>query len=205
MEIEGAVEALTIIEGFDVIEDGGPGVGMGGEIAAIDEFELEGAPEAFHGGIVIAVALATHGLEEIGLGQSRAEIAGGVLGPPVGVEEQLGSGLTVLQRHGESLENEGGVDPFAHGPADDLAAVEIQDTGEVEPTFPSLDIGDIGDPDLIGRGGCWRLRHAIGGDRVGMIAVGGLDAVATLLATADACLAHEAGNPLASMSAALVA
>jgi hypothetical protein len=35
MEIEGAVEALTIIEGFDVIEDGGPGVGMGGEIAAI--------------------------------------------------------------------------------------------------------------------------------------------------------------------------
>ena len=52
------MEALAVVAGFDVIEDGGAGLGVGGEVTAVDQFQFEGAPEACHGGIVVAVAVA---------------------------------------------------------------------------------------------------------------------------------------------------
>jgi len=45
------VRALAIVEGFDVIEDEVRSLGAGVEETAIDQFQFEGAPEAFHGGI----------------------------------------------------------------------------------------------------------------------------------------------------------
>ncbi len=52
---------MRVIEAFDIVEDLGSRLAVGGEIASVDELQFEGAPEAFHGGIVVAVALATHG------------------------------------------------------------------------------------------------------------------------------------------------
>jgi hypothetical protein len=40
-----------------------------------------------------------------------------------------------------------------HRPADDLAAVEVHDRGQIKPTLISLDVGDVGEPDLVPRGG----------------------------------------------------
>ena len=54
--------ALAVVKAFDVIEDFGAGLAVAGKVAAIDEVEFEGAPEAFHGGVVIAVAFAAHGV-----------------------------------------------------------------------------------------------------------------------------------------------
>jgi hypothetical protein len=50
------------------------------------------------------------------------------------------------QGHAESLENERGIDGWAHGPADDLAAEAVEDGGKIEPAFLGLNIGDIGEP-----------------------------------------------------------
>ena len=61
MIIQRAMRALAIVEGFNVIEDVGARLSAGEEVTAVNEFEFEGAPEAFHGGIVVAVAFATHG------------------------------------------------------------------------------------------------------------------------------------------------
>src|SRR6185369_14800023 len=61
--VEGAMEAGAIIKGFDKIEEGQPGLGAGLEVTAIDEFLFEGAPEGFHGGVVIAAGGAAHGGE----------------------------------------------------------------------------------------------------------------------------------------------
>src|SRR4051812_28346467 len=58
--IQGTVSALAIVEGFDVIEDFGASLAVGSEVAAIDQFEFESAPEAFHGGVVVAVGFAAH-------------------------------------------------------------------------------------------------------------------------------------------------
>ena len=51
------MKALGIVEAFDVIEDGGAGLVVRGERLAINQLPFEGAPEAFHGGVVVAIAL----------------------------------------------------------------------------------------------------------------------------------------------------
>ena len=97
------MEALGVIKAFDVIEDGGAGSLVGGERPAIDEFPFEGAPEAFHVGIIVAIALAAHGGDEARPGQGVAIIGGGVLNPAIGVAEEFGGRLAMQERHGQSL------------------------------------------------------------------------------------------------------
>lgn len=45
-EAAGAMQALEIAAGFAVIEAAGAGLGGGGEVTAVDQFQVEGAPEA---------------------------------------------------------------------------------------------------------------------------------------------------------------
>src|SRR5271170_636891 len=42
---------------------------------------------------------------------------------------------------------------ICHRPADDLAAVEVHDRGQIEPALIGLDVGDVSEPDAVGRGG----------------------------------------------------
>ena len=69
-------------------------------------------------------------------------------------------------RHGESCQDQSGVDCLAHGPADDFATMEVQYTGEIEPTLVGEIVGDIGDPDLVGSGGLWGSCQEIGSNWV---------------------------------------
>jgi hypothetical protein len=57
---QSAVEPFWVIESFDVIEDGGAGLLVGMEVLVMEAFGFEGAPERFHGGIVVAVAGSAH-------------------------------------------------------------------------------------------------------------------------------------------------
>jgi hypothetical protein len=43
--------------------------------------------------------------------------------------------------------------PEHHRPAHDLATVEVHDGGQIEPSLIGPDIGDIGEPDPVRRGG----------------------------------------------------
>src|SRR5246127_2054656 len=60
-----------------------------------------------------------------------------------------------------------------HRPADDLAAIEIHDRGQIKPTLISLDVGDVGEPDPVRRGGDEVALEQIRGDREVVAAVGG--------------------------------
>ena len=93
MVIQGAVSAVAIVEGFDVIEDFGASLAAGSEVAAIDQFEFEGAPEAFHGGVVVAVGCAAHGGDQAGLVERLAVIGAGILDAAIGVDQQIGGRL----------------------------------------------------------------------------------------------------------------
>ena len=55
------MESGAIIEGLDVIEDGGAGLGAGGEAMMIDQFVFEAAKERLDEGVIVAVGFATHG------------------------------------------------------------------------------------------------------------------------------------------------
>src|SRR3954465_4859321 len=98
-----AMSALAVVEGFGVIEDLRSSLGAGAEGAAIDQLQFEGAPEAFHGGVVIAVASAAHGGDQASVTQSLTIIAAGVLDSTIGMEKQLGRRPTMQQRHSQSF------------------------------------------------------------------------------------------------------
>ena len=55
------MEALAVIEDFDVIKELALGEGLVGEGFVFEvQFGFKGAPEAFHGGVVMAAAGPTH-------------------------------------------------------------------------------------------------------------------------------------------------
>ena len=64
------MESGAVVEGFDVIEDGGASLGVGGEALMIDQFVFEGAKEGFDEGVIVAVAFAAHGRDQTMLGQT---------------------------------------------------------------------------------------------------------------------------------------
>jgi hypothetical protein len=86
-----------------------------------------------------------------------------------------------------------------------VSAIAVQDGGQIKPAFLSLNVSDVADPDLIGSRGRRCLGHEIGRNGVVMVAVSRLNTIAILLATADACLVHEAGDAIATVPSALFA
>lgn len=78
-----------------------------------------------------------------------------------------------------------------HGPADDFAAVEIHDAGQVEKALGGAQVSDIADPNLID--GRWRrsLGEAVGRDGLIMVAIGSTDAKSASAPCGQALLTHE--------------
>src|ERR1700751_6031459 len=60
-----------------------------------------------------------------------------------------------------------------HRPADDLAAIKVHDRGQIEPALISLDVGDVGEPDPVRRGGDEVALEQVRDDREVVTAVGG--------------------------------
>ena len=57
---QSAVEPFWVIEGFDVIKYGQLGLVMVKQLAVVEAFGLERAPEGLHGGVVITMSLGAH-------------------------------------------------------------------------------------------------------------------------------------------------
>src|ERR1043166_2136219 len=197
--------SLTIVETFDVLEDLMASFAAGSEAVPIYQFQFESAPEALHDRIVVTVGSATHRGDQTRPGQSVAIIGAGVLNTTIRVEEQLGRWSPMRHRHGQSLQDQARVDALAHGPADDSAAVEIEDGSEVKPAFLGFDVGDVGHPDLVRRTSLGSVREVVGCNGLVVVAVGGANAIARLLPTVESLLLHEPGDAIASVPLALFA
>ena len=61
MVVKTGVESGSVVEGFDVVENGSTSLGESGETVMIDQFVFETAKEALDEGIIVAVSLSTHG------------------------------------------------------------------------------------------------------------------------------------------------
>ena len=79
----------AVIEGFDVIEDGGAGGGVGGEGLMINHFVFESAPEGFDKGVVVAVAFTAHGSNEPMVSNELAVGSAGELATAIGVDDKI--------------------------------------------------------------------------------------------------------------------
>lgn len=116
-----------VVEGLDVIEDRGAGLGMSGEALMIDQFVFEAAPEGLDEGVIVAVALATHRSDEAVLGQDLSVGCAGKLGSTVRVEDKSSRGATLAESHAQGGDDQWGIEDLAHGPADYSPGKEIQD------------------------------------------------------------------------------
>jgi hypothetical protein len=96
------VESGAVVEGLDVIEDGGARLGAGGEAVVIDQLVFERAPEGFDEGVIVAVAWTTHGSDQTMLGRELTISGAGELAAAIGVEDERLSGPTLAQGHAQS-------------------------------------------------------------------------------------------------------
>ena len=58
------MEPLAVIKDFNPFKDGDSGFRPGGELAAMHHLAFEAAPEAFPGGVVLAVTRTAHARED---------------------------------------------------------------------------------------------------------------------------------------------
>jgi len=93
------VESSAVVEGFNVIEDGGTSLDQGGEATVVNKFVFEAAPERLNEGIVVAVTLASHGGEQSMLSQEVAVRGAGELGAAIGVKDEGFDRTTLSKRH----------------------------------------------------------------------------------------------------------
>lgn len=184
------MESAAVIEYFDKLEDGLASFGSAFEVAAVDQFVFESAPEGFHGGVIVAVGFAAHGRDGLGLLECVAVVVAGVLDAAVGVKHQASWRLALGQRHAPGGQDQLGVEVLAHSPAGQPAAVEVQNAGQVEPAFLGVDVSDVADPDLVGRIRSGQFGQPIGGDGLVVVAVGGAGPEPAFGASLEVLLAH---------------
>ena len=61
MVVKTGVESGAVVEGLDVIEDGGTSFGESGEAVVVNQFVFETTPKRLNESVVVTVALASHG------------------------------------------------------------------------------------------------------------------------------------------------
>lgn len=108
------MEPGTVIEGFDVVEDCRAGFGVGGEAATVDELVFETAPERLNVGVVVAIALSAHRGKQLVFGQDCPVGSAGELGAAVGVDDEMGRGMTLRNRHVQRPHSEISIEVRVH-------------------------------------------------------------------------------------------
>jgi hypothetical protein len=205
-ETEGGVETGAVVKGFDVVEDASSGVEGRGERVVVKAFGFEGGKEAFDAGIVVRICSATHAGNEAVGEEAVAVLGAGVLAPAVTVMKQAGGRFSMVKSHEQGGNREGSMETVSKGPADNTAAVKVQNDGEKEPAISGFQISNIDSPNLIGTGGRSRAQgEMVGGDRPVVSALGSLRTKAATLTSAQSRQAHEAAHAaLAVFATALV-
>ena len=143
------MQSGAVIEGFDVIEDGGASCGVGGKALVIDQLVFESAPEGFDKGVVVAVSWTAHGSSEPVLGQDLAVGSTRELAAAISMDDKFLSWPTLQKRHAQSGNDQWGVEAWTHGPTDHAPSKDIQDGDQIQPALSGKDAGGIARPDLV--------------------------------------------------------
>ena len=125
----------------------------GKKFVLAERFFFEMSEEVFHGGVVPAIAAPGHGGSDVILASEDKIRLRSVLLPLVTVEDQSISDLFFLFGLAQVLLNQGDRVFPSELVGDDETVVKILDRRQIGPAFPGQNVGDIGDPFLVGSGG----------------------------------------------------
>src|SRR5574337_606965 len=188
------MQPFAIVHLFDKVREPALNVLDSPVVPEIDLFSFQGLHETFGHGIVIGVAFAGHAdLEPVGL-EGLDVLVSGVLHALVRVVNHPLRRHTGLDRHGQGVQAQGGIDPPGEGIADRFAGASIQNHRQVHIGGQDPDSGNVGHPDLVDRGDD-QMPDPIGIAGVRMAIVGGAHPSA-LGPAEQAVLPHEAQHLL---------
>src|SRR5580658_101323 len=169
----------------------------------MDQFGFQCAEEAFHDGIVVAVAGPAHAGRNAALVQQLLVLVARVLHAPIAMMHQLTRRISLVQSSLESLARKVGSQMIGRRPAHDLARTQIDDGGQVQPALSRWDVGDVGGPGPIGRRLIELAVEPILEDRMLMATVRGPHHEATSHLRANRVLPHQLGNRVLAAGHAL--
>ena len=143
---EGTVSSASVVKGLQIVEECEVGLGMGLEWSPVaGKFGFEGGAGAFGEGVVVAVAFGAHALSQFKVLQHVPGRGGRVLASAIGVKDGAGQDPAGGHGLGDGGQNHAGVQGGGGCPAEDGAAVEIDDNHQVEPALAGGEVGDVAD------------------------------------------------------------
>ncbi len=189
---------LSVIEDLDIAEDRCACLVACFEPGAVDAFCFERPEPAFHGRVVVTVALGAHGGNDFARFQPLDVIGAGILAAPVGMVNEARSGFAPGDGAVERLQAQLRPQMIVRCPAHDLHRCHVLDGRQIEPAFVRGHIGDVGEPDRIRPFGPEVLRQEIGRDAEIVPGIRGPGLGAAFGPGGKARLGHQPGHPLAA-------
>ena len=116
------------------------GLAPGLEAHAMQAFNLQRTEQSFRHCIIPAIAPAAHRSAYAVAAQGRLEIGTGILRALIRMEDQTFRRLPPEPCHGQGVDHEVSCHALAHRPANNLPAEQVDDDGQVQPSFPRGDV-----------------------------------------------------------------
>ena len=132
------------------------------EGTAIEQFAFQGSEEALAEGIIETIPDRAHRRTDPGFPTTLTKSQSSILAALIGVMDDI-LWVTLLDRHVQGIHHQGSLQVSRHRPTDDFAAPGIHDNGQVQPTCPSCDVGNVCDPQTVGNLGAEISLDQIGG------------------------------------------
>lgn len=118
-------------------------------VLEVDQLAFEAAEEVLCNGVVIRIAAAGHALPDAVGFQTLPIGPGGILDAPVAVKSQTFGRFAAVIRHIQGCQRQLGIDLVREGITGNPTRTQIFDDGEIEPTFPGGNIGNVSHPGLV--------------------------------------------------------
>src|SRR2546421_700830 len=193
------MKSLPVIPNFDVFKDGTACRGMSLPMMTIEQLPTQGGKEALSHRVVITVGAPTHAGCDLMRRQQLTIFGGRVLHPAIRVMQQSRLWLTARQGHAQSSHTQFGRQRLAHGPTHHHATAQIQQDGQIQPTFGGAHIGNVTAPSPIRTAAFFNAEAAlqqITSHAVSMPRVSRLGAPAARRTCAQTSFPHQAGNAM---------
>src|SRR6185295_17071666 len=101
-------------------------------------------------GVVPAVGGPAHAGHDLSVSQGALVFVACVLDATVGVVHQAGCWFSRQDGHRQRCEDQATVHVRLHRPADNLAAEQVEDDGQVQPSLLGGDVGNVRGPNAVG-------------------------------------------------------
>ena len=194
------MESVSVVEGFDVVEDCQACVLLGFEWLGDAHFGFECCPEGFHGSVVVAIALPAHAALNIVQFEALSELPACILAASVGMHDELFARFVACDGLIECVDDEFGFECVEQGPAFDGTRGQVHECRQVRPPVFRGNVRDICDPYLVGKHCLQSLAQPVRTNWVIMVTIRGSWASSRLLRPFKAYIAHDAGNPVMTTS-----